>query len=204
MTIDEKEFKKKSDYLKCSIDIRQFEEGIKITKEVWNKYVFKIEELIQVKKMEDLDARKILEIIKLLNNHLENFQDPKSIQKRDLACFAEKLTKLHDLVQEYAYPGCLDKCYQFIKTCLLKLYNSLIAGPGNLSGENVYIAAAFSGQTVILPTYRPNKYNYFICHEKLKYNAALLKEDFNELQKDLKCNENFQNAILIDTYSPKR
>ncbi|MFZ0219254.1 MAG: hypothetical protein WAL30_03510 [Candidatus Aquirickettsiella sp.] len=124
---------------------------------------------------------------------------PYAMQKQELDCFAKKITELHHKVQKFAYPCWLDRLYQFIKTSLLKLYNSFIAGPKNLSSENVYLVATQygPGQTVMMPSYRPKKYNYFICYEKLKHNTAILKEDHDTI-------ENFQKNARLDSVSAKR
>lgn len=91
----------------------------------------------------------------------------------------------------------LDRVYQFIKTCLLKFYNGLFVGPGNISGENVYTIAANSGYAAMMQSYVPTKHNYFICQEKLRHNAMVLQED-------LAIVENWQKASRLDSPSLKR
>ncbi|WP_342219462.1 hypothetical protein [Rickettsiella endosymbiont of Miltochrista miniata] len=122
---------------------------------------------------------------------------PKSTQKQEFDCFAKRITELHDKIQELAYSCWFDRLYQFIKTNLLRLYNCLYAGPGNLSAENVYLVAAHHGQAAMMPCHRPKKHNYFICQEKLSDNTALLQEDLAVIK-------NWQNASRLDCPSLKR
>lgn len=122
---------------------------------------------------------------------------PAYTKKEEFVCLTKKITELHQAVQGFAYPCWFDRLYQFIKTSLLKLYNCLYAGPGNISGEKVYITAANYGQTVIMPRYVPMKHNYFICQEKLSHNTALLQDDLKRM-------ENWQKASRLDSASFKR
>lgn len=108
---------------------------------------------------------------------------PKSTQQQKLDCFAKKITELHYAVQAFAYPCWLDRLYQFIMTSLLKVYNCLYAGSGNISAENVYITAAYAGEAARMPHYVPMKHNYFICQEKLSHNTAVLQDDLRRMKK---------------------
>lgn len=215
MKNDEKELQKKLEYQCCQKDVLHLKEGIKITDDVWGKYVKHIEELIASNKIKDQAAIEIQNRIMCLNDHWEKFKTtwddfklpkpgavrdhdpfdsnpnqqysvdklmPKDIQKQRFDCFVGKITELHHIVQEFAYPCWLDRLYQFIMTSLLKVYNCLYAGPGNLSGENVYIGAAHSGEAVMIPRYVPMRHNYFICQEKLSHNTALLQDDLNRIE----------------------
>lgn len=232
MKNEEKELSKKNlDYQNCQKDVLHLKEGIKITEDIWNKYVKHIEDLIVSNKIKDQVAKEIESRIQILNRHWQGFKAawdfklpnpavmreydpfnpnpnqqysvnkflPKSMQKQEFDCFAEKITELHQVVQAFAYPCWFDRLYQFIKTNLLKLYNCLYAGAGNISGEKVYITAANAnyGQTVIMPGYVPMKHNYFICQEKLSHNTALLQDDLIRM-------ENWQKASQLDITSPKR
>lgn len=198
----------------CRKDVLHVKEGIKITEDIWNKYVKHIEDLIVSNKIKDQVAKEIENRIEILNSHWQGFKAawdfklpnpkdmqeydpfdpnpnqqysldkliPKSTQKQEFDCFAKKITELHQAVQAFAYHSWFDRLYQFIKTSLLKLYNCLYAGPGNISGEKVYITAANYGQTVIMPRYVPMKHNYFICQEKLSHNTALLQDDLKRME----------------------
>lgn len=203
---------KKNDYTQCQLDdILHLKKGIEITGDVWNKYVECLEELIASNKITDKAALKIQEELDSLRKGWEEFQKSwnpellqsktydqkdddqqylslnkqisKFTQKKELEVFLKNLTELHRLVQDTVYPGWLDKLHQFIQTNLLKLYNSLFAGySGNISCENVYL---------VNTNYRPNKYNYFICHEKLSDNTALLNKNLNKI-------ENFEKGFQLN------
>jgi hypothetical protein len=206
--IVEKELQNKNECQQYQEKVSNLKKGIEITHAVWNKYKSEIKNLIQTNKIKSSDVETIQRRIELLDNHWRTFKkawevewpgptlrdkgffDPKRIPNRTqnqiLNCFSEKLTELHDLVQNYAYPGYLNKLYQLIETLLLELYNCLLANPEKISDEQVsktVLAAAYSGQTVIMSSYRPIKYNYPSLHKILSGNTALLKEDLNELER---------------------
>lgn len=219
LTIEKKQLPKENQniYQQGEIDILRLKEGIKITGDIWDKYVKYVEKIIDSNKITDKAALKIQEELDSLKkwwNEFEatwnpellqsktydqkdygqqyfslNKQIPKSIQKKELEGFMKNLTELHCLVQATVYSGWFDSLYQLIQTNLLKLYNCLFAGySGNISCENVYL---------VNTNYTPNQYNYFICHERLSNNTALL-------QQNLKPIENLQKAYLIDNISPKK
>lgn len=121
---------------------------------------------------------------------------PKSMQKQKLDCFAKKLTELHLSVKEMAYPAWFDRLYQFIKTMLLKLYNCLCAGSGNLSGIDHYYIDV-SQYEPASSFYVPTKYNYFICQEKLVHNAVVLKKDLAKIQDYQKAAQYDENIIRL-------
>jgi|GEM_PF-6534696 len=212
MSIEKKQLSKNNVYQQNEKDILHLKEGIEITGNVWNKYVEHLEKLIASNKITDKAALKIQEELDPLKKWWDEFKaawklpQPKTydqkghdqqdnslnnqiLQTKKLEDFTRNLAELHRLVQDTVYPGWLDRLHQFIQTNLLKLYNCLFAGySGNISCENVYL---------VNDHYRPNKYNYFICQEKLSNNTALLNKDLNML-------ENFEKDYKLNACSPKR
>lgn len=190
--------KKYFDYRHCQKDSAEVKEGIKIIDDVWAKYVAHINDLITSGKIKKQDASSIEKRIEVLNQHWKEFKEAwkvellKSTQKQKFDCFVEKITELHRTVQKFAYPCWLDRLYQFIKTVLIKLYNNLYAGPRNLSGDHYYIDV--SQYEPEASHCVPRKHNYFICQEKLNYNALCFKEAL----------EHWQNPQRHITTSPKR
>ncbi len=85
MKYEEKELKKKyRDYQYCQKDLAQVKEGIKITDDVWNKYIAHIEKLIASTKIKDKTIAVIKSRIEVLNEHWGAFKKAWECEPRKL------------------------------------------------------------------------------------------------------------------------
>lgn len=159
--------------------------------QAWNKFQFPKQSKSYQRDLFDPNADQVSNLPKLITKCFT------VKEKKQFECFINKITDLHQDVQDFAYPHWFDRLYQFIKTTLLKLYNCLYSGPANLSGEKFYITAANYGDAEIKSHYVPAKHNYFICQEKLMNNTDVL-------QKDLSIIENWQESARLDQSIVKR
>lgn len=200
-------------------DIGHLKEDIILTGEIWKIYKTHVIKLLENNKIKEPMAMSVQDRVVFLSGHWGQFSKYweglklpqftlQSIQKQEeeFDCFSKKLTELHDLIQVSAYPYWFDRCYQFIKTILIKLYNCLFAGRHHSSAYTngpAYASCIYHGRQGVLfyrqPTvasYMLKKHNYFIYQEKLEHHTGLLKKDLATL-------ENWGKAFQLDNATLK-
>lgn len=102
MKDDQKKLKKKYDeYLKRKDEIKDLKAGIKLTGDVWNKYVEYIESLIARDKINDQTRKMLRNKISILNEHWQDFKEAwefKASKSHDYGLFPDQRYNLDKLL----------------------------------------------------------------------------------------------------------